>query len=108
MIARALPLLALLAAACRGGPVSPPPDADASPAVIQAPDGALVTPCQAACDALDAIKCHAPFGDCVRTMAHLDGNPEGIVVNGQPITCAQVAAVRTLAEAQALKMCREK
>jgi hypothetical protein len=100
-------LLALCAVACQAHPISPPPDADASPAVIQAPDGALLPPCQAACDALDAVGCHAPFGDCVRTMAHLDGNPEGIVVSGQPITCNQVAAVRTLAEARALHFCRE-
>lgn len=99
--------MALALAGCRGGAVSPAPDADAAPAPIAGPDGSLMTPCQAACAALAAVGCVAPAGDCVRTLSRIDGDP-GVEKepNGSPLTCADVARVRSKAEAQALGICR--
>ncbi len=105
---RALALIgALLALSCRGGPVSPSPDADAAPGLVQAPDGALLAPCEAACEVLTAVGCEVMAGDCVRALSHVDSTPGTILEpNGRPLTCIDIAAARTKADVQALGICR--
>jgi hypothetical protein len=103
-----LPVCALLALfACKPA-INPAPDAsdaalgeDAGPAPTV--DAAPPAACQAACTALQKVGC--PIGGvsgCAAFLARDLGS--GVVgANGAaPVTCASVAAVQTIAQAQAL------
>jgi hypothetical protein len=79
-------------------PVTPPPDAsDAAPA--PAP---LAGACAAACAAMQAAGC-AVLPTCTATLTRdVDGEHRIRKPSGTPLTCADLAAVKTAADVQAL------
>ncbi len=106
----ALPLLAvLLLAGCpTPTPVPPPnPDAsDAAPALGDAPSPGPLDDCQLACAALAAPAVHCGLGDagadCAGFLRVLNAGKEPNPLTHKPLTCADVKAVRTRADAVAL------
>lgn len=86
-------LLTAVLAACTPTPVTPAPDADGSPAPSD--------PCTAACAALAAATC--PMGGattCASFMQTLSSSGKvSEPDSGKPLTCADVALVKTKADA---------
>jgi hypothetical protein len=105
MNARLLPVMLLALLACKPA-INPAPDAsDASPTPPESLDAAPPAPaaCQAACAALVTVGC--PIGSatgCAAFLARDLASGDVGANGGAPVTCASVAAVRTLAQAQAL------
>lgn len=89
-------VLVLEAAMCPPSPNPPPPPlpADAAPGDM----------CQAACDALDRAKCGLGGTSCPSFMAEMQNSQQhpNPAAGGRPMTCADVAAVVSKADAQAL------
>ena len=81
---------------CTPSAVNPPPDSsDAAPILI---DGAIVTPCQAACVRLSTLGCPSGLApDCVETFSHCDGSRQCAGMTGKPIQCAPVAVATSKA-----------
>lgn len=93
-----LPLiLALLGCPPSAPPKSTPDAADGAPTV--GADAAVMTPCQAAWNALDAVHCTVPYS----LLAKVDGN-RGFLLepDGAPLTCEGIAGVKTAQDAIAL------
>lgn len=85
---------AILLSACPPSPVTPPPDADAAPSAS----------CATACAALAAAGCSlGKQSDCPAFLTRDLGS--GKVPNaatGRPLTCGDVASVKTVPDAQLL------
>lgn len=95
-----------LAACPQPTPVPPAPPADAALPLGDAPSPppAPLDACQLGCAALVAASC--PIGDggadCAGFLRTLDNGKEPNKSTGHPITCAQVAAVKSKTDAQAI------
>lgn len=88
--------------ACPQAPVSPPVDAsDASPSALG--EGGPMVPCQAACARLALLGCAEGTSPvCYTTLSHADGSHKERKPDGHPLTCADVADARTVADVRAL------
>lgn len=99
--ALALALVLTFLAGCPApAPPSPPPGPDATDAA-PLPPGPFASPCQAACDALRSAGCpEGSQADCITVLAHIDGDRLVRTPAGPAMTCASVAAVKSVAEAR--------
>jgi hypothetical protein len=115
MLSALIPLAAFPLAGCPPpSPVPPGPDSsDAAPApspsptpnptpTPPAPPGPT-TPCQSGCDALATLGCpEGSAANCVRVMADHDKNKDLRTPSGKPLSCADLAGVKTVTGARAL------